>query len=1351
MTRPGAGWAIAYLRNILLTVSILIASNIVGFGQQFSFNSLTSDDGLAHNSVFSIAEDYKGFMWFGTRDGLSRYDSQRIRNYYFTVYSPNAEANRVTCIYTVGKNLWVGTELGLFCYNFEKDSFQQIRLSKESRYVYDIKQVSTGEVWVSTQDGIYTLSKRGQLRHILPGQIIRSICEFRKGTYLVLHGSDPRIINAEGETVVSLSIHDGSQEKLASFRNYTVYKDRQGTVWLGTNGGLLQLDEKTMVFRPSDWLNQLIRPKIRVVRTINEDQAGNMWIGSESGIVVIDEQRQTTQRYDKSFATSPYSLTDRAVYSSCVSRDGTIWLGTYFGGVNYARPVGKSFNHLFPGLNGKGLSGKAISQLVEDGKNRLWIATEDAGVTVLDKTTGQYTYHNQSNGLSDDNIHTIYLDKSGVAWIGTFLGGLNRIDPISGKNRVYRHNPADSTSISNNFVCKVYRDRSNTLWVGTIHGVNILDEKTGKFHLFQPDLLGRAFIYSILEDSSGQIWIATRYSGIYRYHPSSGKLMHYYTGSTKTLRDNQIISLYEDTKHNIWFGCMNAGAYQWNSTLNKVIPSPANNYLPSQTVYGILEDNTGTYWFSTNKGLLAFNPRQKTYRVFDKSNGLQTTQFNFCSYLKDRQGILYFGGVDGLCYFDPTVISKQVFDPPVYFTDLKLFNKEVRVDEEAFLKKHLDETDELVFRYSQNVITLNFVAVNYFSKHTSYYTYYLEGFEKTWGPKTTINSQTYTNLSPGTYTFHVRSFQSNGDLSPTERTIRLIIAPPFWRTTYAYLLYLLLAIVLLRLYKRFITFLNNQKVAIQMERVERQKSVELNQQKLNFFTFLSNEFKTPITLIMAEVDELIQSNQAWRSDSATNYGVIKKNAKRLEVLINQITELRKTGSELQKIQLTDVDIITFIKETVHGFDPLIQARQIRKRLTFSHPYLMASFDAGKVEMIVGNVFFFITNELTEGDELALDVRIENSPEQADSHLYITFTSEGQQELFNAIEISYQAAVANEELFRQHNSSSIGILLTFSLLKVLKGAVYFFNEGSRQGMSIMLPIRRSPVSRTLISAKKHGQIQTQIAGLADDPLFDNGFTDEQPDDAAISDKPIILIVDRSKDLAQFLKRHYGDTYRICIAHSFNETLKKAESSLPEIILCDSDIRDKENHNLCIALKANSLTQAIPVILLLNDEEDKTIIEGLKSGADGYISKPFNLNELDLLIRNQLRSVSLLKNKMMGGLADSLLTSLPRRNKEQEFIMRFSTLINQHYKDKDITADELAQRMNCSRSQLHTKLKTLTGLSTKGYLNDYRLNLARQLLENGMSVAEAAFEVGFGDPNYFGRAFKKKYGMTPSKAT
>lgn len=1061
------------MRPIKLTIIPVLFFWTTGTAQPFHFDALTSEEGLPHNGVFSITQDYKGFMWFGTRDGVSRYDSQRIKNYHLDAYDPVEEANRVNCLYAVGQELWVGTAVGLFRYRFDKDEFVQVMLEKFPVYVSEIRRVSTGELWVGSRNGVYILGKQWQVRHILPKQNVHAICEFRRGSFLILQNNHPRVINDHGETVVTLPINEANHRKTPTFRDYTFLRDGRGAIWMSTEADLLQLDERTMVFQPIDWFSRLVKGRIRIIRTVTEDRAGNVWMGSESGVVMIDKQRLTTRWYDKSFTASPYGLTDRAVYSSYVSRDGIVWLGTYFGGVNYAKPAGSSFDHLFPATSGQTIAGKAISQLAVDGKNRLWIGTEDGGISIQDRVTGQYTYLNRNNGLSDHNIHAIWLDKSGVAWVGTFMGGLNRLVPVSGRsvrsagavptNRVYLHDPADGASISSNSVYAIHRDRANVLWVGTPRGLNMLDEKTGTFRLFKPEVLGNKFIYAVEEDASGLLWIATAKSGIYRYNPGRDELIHYHAGNTPALRNNQITSIYEDSGHNVWFGSLDGGVSQWSYALKKFMPGPVNKHLPSQTVYGILEDKRGTYWFSTNRGLLSFSPKRKTYRVFDKSNGLQATQFNFKSYLKDGRGFLYFGSVDGLCYFDPDIIAKHVFDPPVYFTDLKLFNKEVKADGALMLTRHLDETKELIFDYSQNVITIDFVAINYLSTRTNYYAYYLAGFEETWNPKTTINSRTYTNLSPGTYTFHVRSFQSNGEPSPTERTIRLIIRPPFWRTPLAYLIYGLIGIGILLLYRRFITFLNNQKVAVQMERVEREKSEELNQQKLNFFTFLSNEFKTPITLIMAEVDELIQSNQAWQSDSATNYGVIKKNAKRLQTLIDQITELRKAGSDLQRVYLTDLDIVAFVKETVQGFDPFLQAKHIRKRLTFSPPYLMASFDAKKLEMIVGNVFFFLAHELGEGEELALDVRVANTLHPPDCQLSITFSVEGQPGLFRRIETSYQVAEHNEELFGLTNSAGVGLLLTFSFVKLLAGTVLLSNEGTRNSLTLRLPIRKSPVS------------------------------------------------------------------------------------------------------------------------------------------------------------------------------------------------------------------------------------------------------------------------------------------------
>ena len=1285
-------------------------------------------------------------MWFGTRDGLSRYDSQHIKNYYFKTKSPRHETNTINCVYASGRELWVGTPVGLFRYLFDKDRFEPVALGTKPVFVSGIQKMSTGELWINGTGGIYKLGPQGRSRHILPKQNIHSVCEFRRGTYLTLEGNKPRLINAEGDTVLELTVDEASRDKLTAILEYDLYKDRHGSVWLGTNRGLLQLDEKTMQFRSVEWFNRLTNSKTWVTRTITEDQLGSLWVGSESGAVVIDSNRQTAQWYDKSFINSPYKLNDRAVYSSYVSRDGTIWIGTYFGGVNYAKPAGISFSHLFPAPDGQSIAGNAVSQLTTDAKNRLWIATEDAGVTVHDPVTDQYTFYNRKNGLSDNNVHALWIDKSNVAWVGTLWGGLNRIDLVSGAVTVYRHKADDPASISNNAVYTVFRDQTNTVWIGTSRGLNILEEKTGRFRLFRPDLFGKTFINEVREDAAGQLWIATHSKGIYRYDRKSGRLTQYTAQNTPAMQSDQIISIYVDSKQMVWFGSIDGGVSLWSGTLKKFIPPPMNAWLLNPTVYGILEDNQGTYWFSTNRGLMSFNPALKTYRHFDKSNGLQVTQFNFKSFLKDEQGLLYFGTVDGLCYFDPIQIKKQVSNPPVYFTELKLFNKVVATEKESVLTKHIDETEKLVLEYSQNVITLDFVAINYFAKGASQYTYYLEGFETGWNPKTTVNSRTYTNLSPGTYTFHVRSFRSNGELSPTERTLQLVIRPPFWQSPLAWFIYLLLVGGALVAYRRFITFLNRQKVAVQMERVERQKSEELNQQKLNFFTFLSNEFKTPITLIMAEIDELTQVNRAWQTDSTPNYGIIRKNAKRLHTLIDQITELRKTSHEPQRVNLTEQDVVAFMKKTVQGFAPLFQLRTINKWLTFRFPYLMALFDAGKLEMIVGNMLYFLTNELGEGNDLSIEIALDQNASQLDCYLVVGFLFSDQPELLQRLKSNYQVAEYGEEFFNQSDSSNIGILLTFSLMKLISGSVLFTDDRNSQVISIRFPIKKSPVHRADNAVRKSyllpAPVNTELADVATET---NSIT--TPDEAVPTDKSTILIIDRSRDLTQFLKRHFQGKYQIIMVGTFDKALSTLETALPDLVLCDSEIRGKNNQHLCAVLKANPLTQTIPVILLLNDNDEKTIIDGLKSGADAYISKPFNLKELDLMIANRLQAVLALKNKLVGGLVRPGLSTLPVRNKEQDFVVRFYDLVRQHYKGKDLTTDSLAAMMHCSRSQLHTKLRALTEISPKEYLNTYRLNIAHQLLESGMSVAEVAYEVGFGNPDYFGRAFKKKFGINP----
>ncbi|GAB3576746.1 two-component regulator propeller domain-containing protein [Hymenobacter daeguensis] len=1336
------------LRTYLLTISCFLLIVSLANSQQAYFNRITSEEGLSHNTVFSIAQDYKGFMWFGTRDGLSRYDSQVIRNYDFDLRSPDVEANRINCVYAVGHELWVGTAVGLFQYDFNEDAFRRINLGQLRVNVQTIRRSLAGELWVGSEDGIHVLNRQVRVRHILPRQSIHAICEFRRGAFLVLQGGKAFVVNTEGETLVTPAIEATSSEESSSFRNYTLYKDQAGQTWLGTNGTLLRLDEATMTFRSVEWFRRLFPTPMRVIRTISEDQAGNLWLGSEAGAVVINKERTGVQRYDQSFSDAPHQLTDRSIYSSYVSADGTVWLSSYFGGVNYTKPAGVSFSHLFAAGNGHSIMGKAVSQLQEDQQHRLWIGTEDGGVSVREPTGGQFTSFNRRTGLSDDNVHSLLPESNSRVWVGTFLGGLNRLNPRTGAVQVYTHSEGDSTSLSNNSVYAIFRDHRRVLWVGTQRGLNVLDEQTQRFRLFQPAELGTKFIYAVWEDSDNQLWIATRFAGIYRYDAGRQQLFHYDASNTPSLRSNQVISIYEDSRGKVWFGTLDGGVCCWDKPRQAFQRTAINQHLPSQTVYGTLLDDRGTYWFSTNRGLLSFAPAHNVYRAYDKGSGLQTTQFNFKSAFKDAQGTLYFGSVDGLCYFTPATIARQVVDPPVYFTDLQLFDKTVKVGPKSVLPRNLDSTPEITLAYSQNVVTLHFVAINYFSRGTNYYTYYLEGFEDGWSPKTTVNSRTYTNLSPGSYTFHVRAYRPNGELSAHERRLTLVVRPPFWRSGYAYGLYLLLGIAALLLYRRFITFLNEQKTAVRVERVEREKSEELNQQKLNFFTFLSNEFNTPITLIMAEVDELVRSNQAWRTDAATNYGVIKKNAKRLQILINQITQLRKTQREPQKLELTDADIVAFIKDTVQAFDPLLQARRLEKKLRFSQPYLSATFDAGKLEMILGNLVFFLAHELPEDGELAVAVAIASVTQQPVSQLTLRFALPAQPTLLPQLQHSYRVAENPDELFLQDQASSIGLHLTFNLLKLLGGTAEFDAPPEASALAITLPIRKSLLGRAA-QAKQAPSLSAQLVRASDDSL-PQAAAPLPAEAGPAAARPTLLIIDQSQDLMQFLKRHFQAEYRIVVANTFAEALKKAETSLPEIVLCDSAIVDKNNRSLCSALKANPLTQAIPVLLLLGDKDDKTILSGLNSGADGYLSKPFNLPELDLLIANHLRAIARLKNKLVDGLTDSRLTTLPTRNKEQEFVLKFAALVSQEFRNKDVDVDRLAQQMSCSRSQLHTKLKALTGFSTKEYLNDYRLTVARQLLENGLSVSEAAFETGFNDPNYFGRAFKKKYGVTPSKA-
>lgn len=639
-----------WLQLIILGIGLLSSAE----GQDYHFEKLTTRDGLSHSTVYALAQDHRGFIWIGAREGLNCYDSYGIKVHYAQERTGLA-SNEISSLLAARKKLFVGTIAGLSAYDFEKNSFFSLLHEGESLgHIQDLYESLEGHIYICSTKGLYLLETSGKTKRLMESVSVRSIVEYKRNVFWTALHKRIALINEVGELIKQYALPDSLQmETQPTLHQF--FKAGDGSIWLGSNRGLLRFSAEKDGFERVRLKHSDNPIEANLVRSVAEDDLGRLWIGTESGVFVFDKQTEVYQHYSQAFSDIPNALSDKAVYRIFKSREGIIWIGTYFGGVNYVKPKNRGFYKMIPDASRSSIGGKAVSQIIQDKQGKLWIGAEDGGVSIFEKEQGsfQYLQHqlDDPNSISCNNVHAIHQDRRGTVWIGTFLGGLNSYDPKTGVFRNYKKNTKDDRSISNNYVYAVYQDSRGRLWAGTQAGLNIYDYQRDNFTHFRPEVFENAFIYDLLEDWRGDLWICTRYSGIYRYKSELDTLIRY--GKEQGLKSLEIISVHEDAQRQLWFGSLNGGLFKWDAPEGRFQNFSQEDGLPNNNVYGILDDEEGMLWVTTNKGLSKIDPTTKKITTYDIAHGLPTNQFNFKSFFKDKEGWMYFGAVNGLCYFHP--------------------------------------------------------------------------------------------------------------------------------------------------------------------------------------------------------------------------------------------------------------------------------------------------------------------------------------------------------------------------------------------------------------------------------------------------------------------------------------------------------------------------------------------------------------------------------------------------------------------------------------------------------------------------------------------------------------------------
>lgn len=1330
---------------------------------KLQFEQVTSIDGLSNNTVYDIVQDHEGFIWVATREGLNCFDGQLITSYYQEGVS-SIPGNFVLQLHITSEGkLLVGTRKGVGIYHKKSDSFSLLKYQGRSLGdVNRIIEISSKNILISTMNGLYLLDKNLEVS-LISNQIFRDLCEFQTGIIWGLVEDDIVIINVKGEVIrkYNTGVESLGDIDISSENIECLYKDLTGTIWIGTKrDGLIYYDLENDKFHKLE-LDFGVNPiEDNFIRVISEDGMGGLWIGTESGLYIYDQESNEFLFFGQSFSPNEKGLNDKAIYSIFRSREQMMWIGTYFGGVNYTSLNPRGFNRIYADGGHYGLSGNAVSEIIEANDGRLWIGTEDGGISILEPENGKFTYlkhiPGESWSLSSNNVHALEEDAQGNIWIGTFIGGLHRYNKRLGTIESVNMVPPElgmKEDVYSKSLFSIHIDSKNRVWAGSIGGLYMRETEEDEFTLWNPGLFLNNFIYQIEEDHSGNIWICSYDQGIFMIDTAM-QVSNYREGSNHDILSNRIIYCYVDSSAITWFGTLDGGLLKYDGKKHFFTSYTRENGMPNNTVYAITKDASGFLWLSTNRGISRFDPKKETFVNYSVDDGLIGNQFNFKSGLCSSNGMMYFGAVNGLSYFDPERLRFDNTVPEVHFTDFKLSNNSVKIGQEEILKSHIDFQKEIRLKYQDKVFTFEFVALNFMSPGKVDYAYYMEGLESDWNYVGNMRSATYTNLLPGKYIFHLSANNGDQNWPDNERNMTIYISPPFWISTPGFLLYGLILVSSILLIIRFSLVRQKEKMNVRLATLEKQKNEEISQHRLNFFTYISHEFKTPLTLIIATLEHIMNYEEVL--PKFKNYGMLmRKNALRLLFLINQLMDFRKIETDHAALRFNKGEVIGFIKSTFMAFYPLMEKLSVKSSFTSSVDSYIVFFDADKLEKILTNIISNSCKAMKQGGSISIDVKIIERTHLADpssetektGDLLISISDDGPgipQDKLKKLFVPFVPLDSGDI-----QSTGIGLSLVNSLVKYLNGQINIScpPKGGTK-VVIQLPLVHNP-SPELI---KNDMFLDSNSGLAQTDL--NFFINSEPEadfnfqDNGIAKEYEIMVVEDNTELASFLHHHFAPIFKITLAVNGKEALNKIKKSHPDLIISDIMMPGMDGFALCNAIKGSIETCHIPLILLTSKDNLESRIEGLHRGADAYVGKPFNLKELDLHVRNILKSKENLRRHFSK--LDFLKESVGQLgNKDQQFIKDLVEIVYNHLDEGSFDVELFCREVHISRTLMHMKLKKITGLSTTEFIRNIRLGEAEKMLRKGhLTVSEIAYRVGFNDPTYFSKSFKKHFGKLPS---
>ena len=1320
--------------------------------EQITFSYISINEGLSQSTVFSIDQDKRGNMWFATYDGVNKYDG-----YAFTVYQhneddPNSIANDISRIVKTDSQgrVWIGTRDGLSRYDEEKDIFQNFFYEKNGKHlqVNGIEEISPEQLLISTPEGLIMFDiKESKFRDDSFSTAMH------KTIASTLYRQDDQIyIGTSTDGLYTYSITQKTFEKvipiLGTKQIQAILQQSPTRIWVATEGaGLFLINPKTKEIK--NYLHSPSNPKSissNYIRSLAMDSQNRLWIGTFNDLNIYHEGTDSFASYSSNPVENG-SLSQRSVRSIFMDSQGGMWLGTYFGGLNYYHPIRNRFKNIRNIPYKNSLSDNVVSCIVEDKDKNLWIGTNDGGLNLYNPITQRFTSYTlqedeSARGIGSNNIKAVYVDeKKSLVYIGTHAGGLSILHRNSGQ--VENFNQRNSQLVNEN-VYAILPDGEGNLWLGTLSALVRFNPEQRSFTTIEKEKDGTPVvskqITTLFRDSHKRLWIGGE-EGLSVFKQEGLDIQKASILPVSNVTKLFTNCIYEASNGVIWVGTRE-GFYCFNEKDKQIKRYNTTNGLPNNVVYGILEDSFGRLWLSTNRGISCFNPETEKFRNFTESDGLQSNQFNTASYCRTSVGQMYFGGINGITTFRPELLLDNPYTPPVVITKLQLFNKVVRPDDETgILTKNISETKSITLKSWQTAFSIEFVVSNYISGQHNTFAYKLEGYDKEWYYLTDSRTVSYSNLPQGTYQFLVKAANSDGKWNPIPTALEIIVLPIWYKTWWALLIFFATFAGFITFVFRFFWMRKSMEAQLEIERRDKEHQEEINQMKMRFFINISHELRTPLTLILTPLQEIINKISDRWTRNQLEY--IQRNANRLLHLVNQLMDYRRAELGVFELKAKKGNAHQLIQDNFLFYDKLARHKKITYTLHSELEDKEVLFDANYLELIVNNLLSNAFKYTESGQSITVTLKEENGwllLQVSDTGIGIPINKQGK-----IFERFYQ-------IESEHVGSGIGLSLVQRLIELHHGRIELDSEENKGStFSVYLPQDLSVYKPSELASNNEQNEEEQVYSTNSKAMYfiDTEKVENESVESGDKKRGTILIVEDNNEIRRYLNNGLADLFNTLEAGNGEEALEKLKDNEVDVIVTDVMIPVMDGIKLCKNVKQNIRTCHIPVIILSAKTDIKDQMEGLQMGADDYIPKPFSLAILTTKIQNMMRT----RRRMLDKYAKSLEVEPEKitfNAMDEALLKRAMAIVEKNMDNIEFSTDEFAREMNMSRSNLHLKLKAITGESTIDFIRKIRFNEAAKLLKDGRyTVAEVSTMVGFNTPSYFATSFKKYFGCLPTE--